>query len=115
GSKRAGAGFTDLMEELLPGPGVVRTFDAVAVGVLGAREPSLGLLHVADQIRGGLVGDRSEGRLARHLPGLDVQLEQLRVVRQHLFEVRYPPSCVGAVTSESAAHVIADAPGPHTR
>ncbi len=57
--------------------------------------------------------DFPEQRRARQLIGFEVHVEQLRVVVQHLLEVRHPPGPVGGVAVEAAAHVVVDAAGGH--
>src|SRR5262249_59889112 len=68
-----------------------------AVGVLGRREAALGPAEVAQHVVAGLARDAGERRLARYLPALQIARDELRLVVEHLLEVRHVPEAVDRV------------------
>ena len=99
--------------QILVVPNVVATLPAVAVGILRAHEPPRRGLQLSQEILGYPHGHVAMSRLAREEPRLCVELDQLRVVRQHLLEVRDVPSPVRAVPGEPSAGLVVDTPGGH--
>ena len=99
--------------DFLRRPGIERAFLALAVGVEGAGEAAVGRRHLAKHPGHRLLDPLPEQRLARLQPELRQELEQQRVVVQHLLEVRHEPARVRRVTGEAAAEVIVDAALAH--
>jgi hypothetical protein len=84
-----------------------------AVGVGGRVEAALGRDHVAQEIVEHAARDVGQLGPPAGLVRLDVDRGKLRVVVQHLLEVRHQPARVGGVAVKAAAHVIADAAARH--
>ena len=99
--------------ELVPRPDEELPLHAFAVGVLRREEPALGMPHLAQQVVERLGRDVAVAIVAGHEPRARVQLRELRVVVQHLLEVRHVPARVGAVPGEAAADLVVDAAGRH--
>ena len=82
---------------------------ALAVGVeRRGKAPAFGD-HLAHQPVDGLARADREQRIAGLAPRLGHQLEQQRVVVEHLLEMRHEPALVHAVAGEAAAEMIVDA------
>ena len=78
-----------------------------AVGILGREEPAVGMRQITTHIRQRVVGHRRERRVASCLRRLQTRQGQLRLVVEHLLEVRDPPGRVHRVAVEPATHVVA--------
>ncbi len=86
---------------------------ALAVGVLGGVEATSRVGHLSRDVIEGLFGNGAIERLAGHLPGVQVDAGQLRVVVQHLLKMRRQPVVVNGVAVESATELIVHAPAGH--
>ncbi len=104
---------TEHLDELGGGPGVELPLDPVGVGVEGGGEPALGGAELGEQEVGRLPRDA----LAERVPGLPppagVDAEQLRVVVEHLLEVRHHPAPVDRVAREAARELVVEASAGH--
>ena len=90
-------------------PDVETALLAFRVGVEGAGEGALAGAHLAQHPAGGLRRPRGEERLARVLPDVAQEVEELGVVVQHLLEMRRQPALVGGIAGEAAAQMVVDA------
>ena len=104
--------------DLLGAPDIEPAFLALAVGVERAGEGAAAIgggrgAHLAQQPGHGLADALFVERFAGLLPGERQQLEQGRVVVEHLLEMRHQPGGVGGVAREAAAQVIVDAALAH--
>ena len=91
------------------GPDEVLPLLALAVGVGGGVEAAFGMPHVAQHVVERLLDDAAEFRLARHLVGLEVEPRELRVVVEHLLEVRHEPTRVHGVAVKAASDLVVHA------
>ena len=78
-----------------------------AVGVLRGIEAAIGMRQLAAHVLQGVLGDLREEPVAGGLRGLEVRQHQLRLVVQHLLEVRDTPRLVDRVAVKAAPHVVA--------
>ena len=99
--------------ELVPRPHEELAFHPLGVGVLRRPEPALGMLHLPQEVVGGLRDHAAVRRVAGHEPGAGVELQELRVVVEHLLEVGDLPGLVGGVAGEPPAEMVVDAPLRH--
>ena len=113
GSERPRDRFADELRELGPRPREEPPLDPLGVGVLRGVEASLWVLHLPEQVLGGLGRHRSVARGAGHLPGPRIELQQLGVVVEHLLEVGHVPAFVGRVPCEAASELVVDATAGH--
>ena len=77
------------------------------------KKPPSGCRISRSEVAEGLRRDPPVSLIPRHLPGARVQLGQLRVVVEHLLEVRHQPGRVRRVPGEAAPEVVVDPPGGH--
>ena len=88
---------------------------AFAVGILGGIKPAAGMRHVAQNVIQNVA--RSVSAWLRVIPRsrvrVKVELRELRVVVEHLLEMRHEPFGVHGVASETAAKLVVDAAGGH--
>jgi hypothetical protein len=104
-----GSGFVDRQlraDEELP-------LFAFAVSVLRGEEATVGRRHLATEPRDRLLHRLLPQRPRRHLHRLGVEVEQLRVVVEHLLEVRHQPALVDAVAMKTSAELIEHAAARH--
>ena len=87
--------------------------DALAVGVLGAVEAALTVEHLALEVVERLAHDPLEGRVAAELVAVQVDAGELRVVVEHLLEVRDQPLAIDAVARKAATELVVHAAGGH--
>ena len=80
-----------------------------AVGIGRRVEAALRRPHLPREIVQGLSRHCTETLLAGDLPPLEVGFDELRVVVEHLLEVRHQPTRVGGVAMEPAADLVVDA------
>ena len=85
----------------------------LGVGVLGREERAVRRRQIAHDVVERVLGDRRVERIAAHLRGLEVREDELRLVVEHLLEVRHAPLGVDRVAMEPAADVIAHAADRH--
>src|SRR5437899_11362827 len=69
--------------------------------------------HLAADVRERLLDDLLEAWLAAQPPAIQVEPDELRVVVEHLLEMRHQPLAVRRIAVEAAADVVVDAAGPH--
>ena len=100
-------------DHLVGRPDVEQPLLALAVGVLGRREPAAGLAQVAQHVADRLVQDLEIPVEAGDLPGVQVDAGEQRLVVQHLLEVGDEPRLVHRVPGEPAAQVVVDAARGH--
>ncbi len=84
-----------------------------AVGVLGRKEAAVAVRHLANDVVQRIFGDVQEAILGKRLRPLHVRKNQLRLVVQHLLEVRHAPGRIDRVPVESAADMVAHAAQRH--
>ena len=86
---------------------------ALAVGVLGGVEASVGVAHFAQHVVQYSLRDPCIGRVPCGLVSVGVEAGEKRVVVQHLLEVGNQPEGVGGVAVEAAADLVVHAAGGH--
>jgi hypothetical protein len=79
------------LADLVGGPHERRAFLALGVGVLAGGERTVGRGQLADHVVERGFADRPVAGVAGERPGVDVDPRQLRVVVEHLLEVRHQP------------------------
>ena len=84
-----------------------------AVGVLRGIEAAQRIGQVAQDVVQRVLGDGREEVVAGGLSRLEIRQHQLRLVVEHLLEVRHAPLAVDRVAMEAAADVIAHAAHRH--
>ena len=89
------------------------TLNPLTVRVLGAVEAAFGRGQLAQHVVQRLLNNLPQLRLAGDLPGVEIGARQLRVVVEHLLEVRHEPVGVGAVAVEAAAELVVDPAAGH--
>ena len=94
--------------KLRPAPGEEAALVPLGVGVLRGGEGALPRAQLAHQPRRRLIDDLPPQRPRGHLLRGRVDREELRVVVQHLLEVRHGPALVDGVAVKAAAQVIED-------
>ena len=94
--------------DLLGAPDIEAPFLALGIGVERGGE-SLADLHLAHQPGEGLLRAGGVDRRRRLGVAEREQFEDLRVVVEHLLEVRHEPDGVGRIAREAAAEMIVDA------
>ncbi len=101
-------------------PDVEAPLLAFAVGVDAGGEAGAAVVggagaHLPQQPTGGLADARLEQRVALVLPDRRQQIEHLRIVVEHLLEVRHEPALVDGIAGETAAEMVPDAALAHLR
>ena len=96
-------------------PHVELAFLAVAVGVEARPERAVGCAHLARHPADDALRHREQRRIGGARGEARIQAEQLRVVGEHLLEMRDRPFGIDAVAAESAAELVVDAAGRHVR
>ena len=94
-------------------PHVEPALDPLAVGVQRGGEAALVGAQLGQQEVGGLPGHPLGQRVAGLPPPARVDAEQLRVVVEHLLEVRHHPAAVDGVAREAAAELVEDPAAGH--
>ena len=94
--------FADLVRR----PDVELPFFSFAVGVEAAVEAAVFVPHFSKHPIERFLGDAPIELVARHLPRMQVDPRELRIVVQHLFEVRNQPASVDRVAGKAAANLI---------
>ena len=84
-------------------------FGRHAVGVFGRVEPALAVGEIAHDVGQRVFRDRRVEVVARRLRGLEIRERELRLVVQHLLEVRDAPFGVDRVAVKAATDVVAHA------
>ena len=101
--------WPERVQHLGPRPDVELALLALAVGVKRSGEPAALRDHLALEPANRLVDASGQQRAFRLAPHLRHQVDQQRVVVEHLLEVRHQPALVDRVAREAAADVIVDA------
>ena len=86
---------------------------AVGVGVLRGGEAAALERELAQHVAERLLDDPPVARLAGRLPAVEVADGELRVVVEHLLEVRHEPALVDRVAVEAAADEVVHAARRH--
>ncbi len=101
------------VDNLALAPDVELAFLTLQVGIERCREGAFRRGHLARQPSHRLARARGEQRRAGTLESQRQQLEQLRIVVEHLLEVRHQPALVDRIAREAAAEMIVDAALAH--
>ena len=94
-------------------PAVELALVPFAVGIFGRIEAAVRVGHIAQHVIEDVAHDLGVAGLAAHQAGVEIQLRQLRVVIEHLLEMRHQPFRIHRVAGEAAAQVIVDAARRH--
>ena len=94
-------------------PHVEFPLDAFRIGVLGGVEAAAGPGHVAPHVGQDPLGGTAHSLVPGHLPALEVEPGEQRVVVEHLLEVRGEPLGIHRVAGETAAEMILNATRSH--
>ncbi|MBS1270597.1 MAG: hypothetical protein MAG794_01554 [Gammaproteobacteria bacterium] len=89
-------------------PAVAGALHAADLRVLCGIKSALRGHHVSGQIPGDILGRIPVEHFVRGLERFGIKLQELGIVIQHLFEMRYRPVAVRAVAMESAADMVVD-------
>ncbi len=109
GRENLGILLTEDLANLPKGPDVELAFLPFAVGIERGCESAAFADHLTQQPGDGFVDALGEQRFMRFAPDFGEEVEQQRVIVEHLFEVRHEPALVDGVAREAAADVIIDA------
>ena len=82
--------------------------DTLGICVLTREEAAFGVTHLAEEVVQGVGRDSAVPVLSREQPCPDVELRELRVVVEHLLEVRDVPGRVGRVAREPTSDLVVD-------
>ena len=99
--------------DLIQAPDEELTLNTLAVSVRRRVEAALCAGHLTQDIVEDLRTDLTPILLTGRLPSLDVDPRKLRVVIEHLLEVRYEPGAVYRIAREAAADLIVDPAARH--
>ena len=98
---------------LIGRPDVELALFSLAVGVVAAIEAAPLVAHLAPHEVERLLDHAPVERLARHLPGVEIDAGQQGVVIEHLLEVGHEPALVGRIAGEAAAKLVIEAAVGH--
>ena len=112
GGLEAGRGVAERGVDLVLPPDIEEAFLAVLIGVEGSGE-GVADAHLAHQPADRLTGASGECRIGPQRVDQRQQFKDLRVVVEHLLEVRHEPFGVGRVARIAAGEMIVDAAGVH--
>ena len=101
--------LADGVRDLVQRPDVEFPLLAFAVGIERGGEGALLGRHLAREPADGLLRARAEQRIAGTLMRERQQLQQLRIVVEHLLEMRHQPALVDRIAGKPAAEMIVDA------
>ena len=104
-----GVGLAEHLVDLGARPHVELAFLAFGVGIEGGRKAAALGDHLAQQPADRLVDAAGVEVVAGLAVGLAHQVEEQRVVVEHLLEVRHEPALVDRVAGKAAAEVVVDA------
>ena len=96
-----------------PGPAIELALVPFAVGILRRIKSAAGMGHVAENVAKDVADHVGVPFLSADEIGVEVEVHQLRVVIEHLFEVRDEPLRIDGVAGEPAAQLIIHAAGGH--
>src|SRR5882672_2433474 len=94
-------------------PAVELAFVPFAVRIFGGIKAALGMGHVAQDVIEDVARALRMARLPSYQPSIEIQLRELGVVVEHLFEMRHKPFSIYGVAGEAAAELIMNASGGH--
>ena len=94
-------------------PGVGRAFFPVRIRIEARGKAAVCGAQLARDELQGLLRHLAVARLTGQLPRMDVDARELRVVVEHLLEVRHEPDRVRGITCEATAQVVVDAARGH--
>ena len=101
--------IAEYARDLAGGPDVELAFLAFGVRVVGCREAAARHDHVALDPPDCFVDAGLQPVGLRFLPDLGHQLDQERVVVEHLLEMRHEPALIDRIAREAAANMVVDA------
>ncbi len=104
-TERVGSVTQDFFD-LLARPEIEFPFDAFTIGIFRRVKPAVGARHVAQYVVTGPPRNVRINRVARDLVRVHVTGNQLRLVVEHLLEVRHQPAFIDAVPMESTAELV---------
>ena len=94
-------------------PAVEFTLLALAVGILGGVEAAVLVSHVAEDVAQDVVCDVGVFFVAADEMGVEVEVQQLGIIVEHLLEMRHKPLGINGVPCEAAADLVVHAAGRH--
>ena len=112
-SKECGVLLPEHLLDLISCPDVKLALDAFTVRVEAGAKAAARRAHFPPQPLDGLAHGLLEDRFPCVEPGKRQQFEKLRVVVEHLLEVRHEPSLVDRVAREAASELVVDAALAH--
>ena len=101
------------LRQLRARPAVELALVPFAVGVFRGVEAAVRVGHVPQHVIEDVARDLGVAGLAADQVGIEIQLRQLRVVVEHLLEMRHQPFGIHRVAGEAAAQVIVNAARGH--
>ncbi len=113
GAEPAGHQLASHLRQLLERPHEELALHALGVGVLRGEEPAVSMAQVAQQVGGRPAHHLAVPLGAGDLPRPRVQADELRVVVEHLLEMRDQPAMIRRVAVEAAAELVEDPAGRH--
>ena len=87
-------------------PAVEFSLDAFAVGIFGGIKTTVWMRHVAQHVVEDVPRHRCVPRFAADEKRVEVKLRELRIVVEHLLEVRHEPFGIHRVAREAAAKLV---------
>ena len=103
------------ISDLVALPDVVATFLAVGIGIERAPEGAARRGHLAADPAGACIRGAPNAGSSSSAAAPGIERQQLRVVVQHLFEMRNLPAFIDAVAEKTAAEMIAESSLGHAR
>ncbi len=97
---------TEHLGDLGRSPGERQPFDAFGVGILACGERTVGGAQLAEHVVERPGRDRAIPRVTGECPRVRVRARELRIVVEHLLEVRDEPLGVGRVAVEATAQLV---------
>ena len=94
-------------------PAVKLSLMTFAVGVLGGKKAAIGVRQVAQNVIQNVADDFRVALVAADEKGVEVKLRELRIVIEHLLEMRHEPLGVHGVAREAAAKLVVNSPSIH--
>ena len=91
-------------------PRFFRPFRTRAVSIFRGIKPSLRIRHIPQDIVQRLACHSRKKRVLRAARGIEVRLNELRLVVEHLFKMRDPPLTVHGITVEPPADLVVHPP-----
>ena len=94
-------------------PAIKFSFVSFAVGVFGGIKPAVRMRHVAQDVIKDVAHSVGVACVAADEKRVEIKLRELRVVVEHLLEMRHEPFGVHRVARKAAAELVVDAAGGH--